>query len=50
MQIQRAEDIAPAFEALNDPVGALYVCSDPLVLTNRIRINTLALTTRLPTI
>jgi putative ABC transport system substrate-binding protein len=48
-EIHRAEDIAPAFEALNDPVGALYVCSDALVLTNRIRINTFALTSRLPT-
>src|SRR5262249_27101302 len=44
------EDVAPAFEALNDPIGALYVCSDPLTLTNRIRINTLALSARLPTI
>ena len=29
---------------------ALYVCNDPLVTTNRIRINTLALGMRLPTI
>jgi ABC-type uncharacterized transport system substrate-binding protein len=50
LEIQRSEDIAPAFEALNDPIGGLYVCSDPLTLTNRIRINTLALSARLPTI
>ena len=50
LEIQRSEDVAPAFEALNDPIGALYVCSDPLTLTNRIRINTLALSARLPTI
>ena len=50
LEIQRSEDIAPAFEALNEPIGALYVCSDPLVLTNRIRINTLALSARIPTI
>jgi putative ABC transport system substrate-binding protein len=50
LEIQRSEDVAPAFEALNDPIGALYVCSDPLTLTNRIRINTLALSARLPMI
>ena len=50
LEIQRSEDVAPAFEALNDPIGALYVCSDPLTLTNRIRINTLALSAQLPTI
>jgi putative ABC transport system substrate-binding protein len=50
LEIQRSEDIAPAFEALNEPIGALYVCSDPLVLFNRIRINTLALSARIPTI
>jgi ABC-type uncharacterized transport system substrate-binding protein len=49
-EVRRAEDIAPAFEALKDPVEALYVCSDPLMFTNRIRVNTLALTARLPTI
>src|SRR5262245_19351374 len=36
LEIQRSEDVAPAFEALNDSIGALYVCSDPLTLTNRI--------------
>jgi putative ABC transport system substrate-binding protein len=49
-EVRQAEDIAPAFEALKNPVEALYVCSDPLMFTNRIRINTLALTARLPTI
>jgi putative ABC transport system substrate-binding protein len=29
---------------------ALYICVDPLLSTNRIRINTLALGARLPTI
>ena len=48
-EIRRAEDIAPAFEALKGRADALYVCSDPLVITNRIRINTLALGARLPT-
>ncbi len=48
-EIRRAEDIAPAFDALKGRADALYVCADPLVSTNRIRINTLALGARLPT-
>jgi putative tryptophan/tyrosine transport system substrate-binding protein len=48
-EIRRAEDIAPAFEALTSRVHALYVAGDPLVNTNRIRINSLALGARLPT-
>jgi putative ABC transport system substrate-binding protein len=48
-EIRRAEDIAPVFEALKGHTDALYVCPDPLVNTNRIRINTLALGLRLPT-
>jgi ABC-type uncharacterized transport system substrate-binding protein len=48
-EIRRAEDIAPAFDALKGRVEALYVCNDPLVNTNRIRINTSALGARLPT-
>jgi putative ABC transport system substrate-binding protein len=49
LEIRRAEDIVPAFEALNGDADALYVCSDALVNTDRIRINTLALAERLPT-
>ena len=49
VEIRRAEDIAPALEALKGRADALYVPSDPLVNTNRIRINTLALGARLPT-
>jgi putative ABC transport system substrate-binding protein len=48
-EIRRAEDIAPAFEALRDRADALYLCTDPLVTTNRIRINILAMSARLPT-
>jgi putative ABC transport system substrate-binding protein len=50
LEIRRTRDIASAFEALKGRVDALYVCNDPLVNTNRIRINTLALGARLPTI
>jgi putative tryptophan/tyrosine transport system substrate-binding protein len=48
LEIRRAEDIAPAFEALQGRTEALYVCSDILTTTNRVRANTLALTARLP--
>jgi putative tryptophan/tyrosine transport system substrate-binding protein len=49
-EIRRAEDIAPAFEALKGRADALYVVGDALVITHRVRINTLALIARLPTI
>jgi putative ABC transport system substrate-binding protein len=49
LEIRRDEDISPAFGALKGGADALYVCSDALVNTNRIRINTLALAARLPT-
>jgi putative ABC transport system substrate-binding protein len=49
LEIRRAEDIAPAFDALEGRVEALYVAIDQLLIANRFRINTLALTTRLPT-
>ena len=50
LEIRRAEDIAPAFEALRDRADALYIGVDSLVGANRIRINTLTLGARLPTI
>jgi putative tryptophan/tyrosine transport system substrate-binding protein len=50
LEIRRAEDIAPAFEALKSRADALYVCGDPLVFTHRIRIKTLALAAQLSTI
>jgi putative ABC transport system substrate-binding protein len=48
-EIRRAEDIAPAFEALKGRAEALYVVGDALVIIHRVRINILALTARLPT-
>jgi len=48
-EIRRAEDITPAFEGLKGGVEALYILPDPLLFTNRLRINTLALGARLPT-
>ena len=47
--IRRTEDILPAFEAFKGRTDALHVVSDPLLLANGVRINTLALGSRLPT-
>jgi len=48
-EIRRAEEIAPAFEAIRHRADALYLCPDPLMITNRTRINILAVGARLPT-
>ena len=50
LEIRRAQDIAPAFEALKAQADALYVAGDQLVAANRTRILTFALGARLPTI
>jgi putative tryptophan/tyrosine transport system substrate-binding protein len=47
--IRRTEDITPAIAALEGRADALYVCSDPLMATNQVHINSLALKARLPT-
>ncbi len=49
LEIRQADDIAPAFNNLKDRADALYVCIDTVLFANRIRINTLALAARLPT-
>ena len=49
VEIRRTEDIAPALEHLGSRAQALYVCPDPLMLVNRLRIVTLVLGLRLPT-
>jgi putative tryptophan/tyrosine transport system substrate-binding protein len=50
MEMRQAEDITSAFTAFGSGAEALYVCTDPLILAQRARINTLALAARLPTI
>jgi len=50
LAIRRAEDIAPAFEALKAQADALFVVGAALIIANRTRIITLALGARLPTI
>src|SRR5262249_43726800 len=49
LKVRRAEDIAPALELLKGRAQALYVCTDPLTVANRVSINTLALAAQLPT-
>ena len=49
-EIRRADDIAPAFEALKGRVEALYIVPDPLMFTHRVKINNLALGARLAAI
>jgi putative tryptophan/tyrosine transport system substrate-binding protein len=49
-EIRQAEDIAPAIEALKDRADVLYVVTEPLVNTNRVLINKLALDAHLPTL
>jgi putative ABC transport system substrate-binding protein len=49
-EILQADEIATAFDALQGRADALYVATDPLLFTHRVRINTLALSARLPTI
>ena len=48
LEFRRAEDVAPAFEALKGRAEALYVVGDPLANIQRMRIMTFALAARLP--
>jgi putative ABC transport system substrate-binding protein len=51
LEILRAEDIEPTFAGLRERADGLYVCgADPLINTNRVRINALALGEHLPTV
>src|SRR5262249_10496642 len=49
-EIRRAEDISPVFDALQGRMEALYVCTDALGFTNRVRLVTLAQGARVATI
>ena len=50
LKIRQAGDTPPAFEALKGRAAdALYVVGETLTTTNQVRINTLALAVRLPT-
>ena len=48
LEIRWPQDIASALDAVKGRADALYVCQDLLTRANRLRINTLALSARLP--
>ena len=50
MEIRRAADIVPAFEALKGRAEAIFVLGGALINTNRARVHTLAMGARLPAI
>jgi putative ABC transport system substrate-binding protein len=50
LEIRRADDIGPAFEALKSQADALYIVQDTLTVANRMQIITFALGAHLPTI
>jgi putative tryptophan/tyrosine transport system substrate-binding protein len=47
--VRKTEDIEPAIESVKDRADALYVCTDPLISTNRVSIDILAIGEKLPT-
>ena len=49
-ETRRGPDIDPAFDMMKGHAQALYVVAVPLLFANRVRINTLALAARLPTL
>jgi ABC-type uncharacterized transport system substrate-binding protein len=49
LPVRRVEDIASAFEGLKERAEALYVTGDSLMNAHRLRLNTFALASRLPT-
>jgi len=48
LEVRKTEDIDAGMESLKGRADALYICSDPLVTTHRVRINTLAVSQKLP--
>jgi putative ABC transport system substrate-binding protein len=50
LEIRRVQDFSPAFQAIKAKADALYVAIDQLMVANLMRILTLALGARLPTI
>ena len=50
LEVTKAEEIVPGLQGLNGVADALYICSDPFLTTYRVRINTLAIAQKLPTI
>jgi putative ABC transport system substrate-binding protein len=48
-RVRTSADISAALDKAKSAADALYVCTDPLINSNRVRINTVALAARLPT-
>jgi putative ABC transport system substrate-binding protein len=49
-EIRRRDDIPPTLTAFKGRADALYICNDPLAVTNRVGISTLAASMHLPTV
>jgi putative tryptophan/tyrosine transport system substrate-binding protein len=49
LEVRNPQDIVPGIESLRGRADALYVCTDPFITTQRVRINTLAISEKLPT-
>jgi putative tryptophan/tyrosine transport system substrate-binding protein len=50
LKVRSAENIVPAIESIKGRADALYVATDPLILSNRTQITALSTEARLPTI
>jgi putative ABC transport system substrate-binding protein len=48
LEVRTTEDIAPGIMSLKGNADGLYVCTDPLMTTNRVSISTLAISEKLP--
>lgn len=49
-EVRKTDDIVPALEGLKGRADGLYVCTDPLVTQYAVRINTIAISMKLPTV
>lgn len=49
-EVRPVEDIAPAFDMMKGRVEALFISTDPLLVTNRISINALAQRAQIPAV
>jgi putative ABC transport system substrate-binding protein len=50
IEVSQAGEIFSSIESIKDRADALYVATDPLIFSNRIKINAMAQTQRMPTI
>jgi putative ABC transport system substrate-binding protein len=50
IEVKTAEEIIPGVESIGGRADALYVCTDPLITMDQVRINTMAISEKLPTI